>query len=90
MNTTDEMTETLADMMVLAYAHLTSMAALSASDGDEDENGFSPNWELAKRYYRARELVAAERGLQPFDILHVGDCCKWAKARRDEIGAPNE
>lgn len=78
-------TDALADLLPLALRCLQDDAANTTCEGDEDENGFSPDWELARRYYAARRAVAALLGKEAHDVLSGGDHCKWAAARRAEL-----
>lgn len=80
-----ETVQDVADLLPVVLQSLKAIAATQTCEGDEDENGFSPNWELAKRYYAVRRFVANELGKQPHDVLGAGDHCKWAAARRAEL-----
>lgn len=75
---------TLAELLPYTLAWLTELIEDSVSEEGDDENGFQPHWEPARRYYESRKIIADAMGKQPYDILCPGDMCKWAKARRDE------
>jgi hypothetical protein len=92
--TTTQLTEreidALAQMLNLALQQLRMVAETTVAEDDDDENGFSPRWELARRYYAARAAVAKLLGKQSWDVLSIGDDCRWAAARRAEAEAEKQ